>query len=158
MKSQLIIGNSHSKKLFIKAFLICLLTLIVTTCKTNQIQTSNSVETAVAAQDTIKISHDSLTYDIMIIEPGFGSWLERMAKPSGYYSLEFLEGRNQVYVSEWNRRVLQSSAQYAHLYEMQINYNVHLKYGYEVNYKLYNYFIYFQLRHEQQLSGILPKI
>ena len=130
----------------------------VTTCKTSQIPRNNIIETTVASQDTIKISHDSLSYDIMIIEPGFGSWLERIAKPSGYYSLEFLEGRNRIYVSEWNRRVLQASKQHARLYEMQINYSFNVKYGYEVNYKLYNYFIYFQLRHKQQLSGILPKI
>ena len=109
-------------------------------------------------QDILKISHNSLDYDITIIEPGFGSWLERMAKPTGYYSLEFLKSKNRIFVSEWNRRVLQTSQQYMNLYEMQINYNFNTNYGYEVNYKLYNYFIYFQIRYKQQLSGILPKI
>jgi len=40
---------------------------------------------------------------------------------------------------------------------MQINYNRNVDYGYDVNYKLYNYFIYFQLKFKQQLSGFIPQ-
>ena len=109
-------------------------------------------------QDTFRIANDKLEYEIIIIEPGFNSWLERMAKPEGYYSQEFLEGRNQIYVSEWNRRVLRPSVYNTSLYEMQIDYNTSIDYGYEVNYKLYNYFIYFQLHYKQQLSGLAPRI
>ena len=33
-----------------------------------------------------------------------------------------------------------------------------IDYGYDVNYKLYNYFIYFQLTYKQQLTGFIPRI
>ena len=41
---------------------------------------------------------------------------------------------------------------------MQIDYQAHIDYGYEVNYKLYNYFIYFQIQYKQRLAGFVPRI
>ncbi|MCB0462750.1 MAG: DUF6146 family protein [Flavobacteriaceae bacterium] len=136
---------------------LVLLAFIVS-CKTTERAPSQKKDTATTEKDTVRIANDELEYEIIIIEPGFESWLERMAKPEGYYSQEFLEARNQIYVSEWNRRVLQPSVYDPKLYEMQIDYNPSIDYGYEVNYKLYNYFIYFQLHYKQQLSGLVPRI
>ena len=70
----------------------------------------------------------------------------------------YLENRNIIYVSEWNSRVLQPQRFNPNLYEMQIDYRQGIDYGYEVNYKLYNYFIYFQLKYKQQLAGRVPRI
>ncbi len=139
------------------ALLIITMAFIVS-CKTTNNMSTNDKESQKKEQDTVRIANDKLEYEIIIIEPGFNSWLERMAKPEGYYSQEFLEGRNQIYVSEWNRRVLRPSVYNTSLYEIQIDYNTSIDYGYEVNYKLYNYFIYFQLHYKQQLSGLAPRI
>lgn len=141
-----------------KLILVVIVLAFVASCKTSDKMASNDSESPSTEQDTIRIANDKLEYEIIIIEPGFNSWLERMAKPEGYYSKEFLEGRNQIYVAEWNRRVLQPSVYNTNLYELQIDYNHTIDYGYDVNYKLYNYFIYFQLHYKQQLSGLVPRI
>lgn len=112
----------------------------------------------VVANDTVKIENDDLEYEIIIIEPGFNTWLASTAKPEGYYSQGYLENKNIIYVSEWNNRVLQPQVYDPNLYEMQIDYQQGIDYGYEVNYKLYNYFIYFQLKYKQQLAGFVPRI
>ena len=44
------------------------------------------------------------------------------------------------------------------LYMLRIDYDVRTDYGYEVNYLLYNYFIYFQLKYNQQLTTLIPRI
>lgn len=103
--------------------------------------------------DTIKISGDNLEYDVIIIEPGFGSYLASTAKPEGFYNQNYLENKNIRYVQEWNRRVLMPSRYNSNLYEMEINYRQGIDYGYDVNYKIYNYFIYFQNRYNQNLLG-----
>ncbi|WP_442983569.1 DUF6146 family protein [Sediminicola sp. YIK13] len=108
--------------------------------------------------DTITIANDSLEYDIIIIEPGFNFWLRSIAKPRQYYSKFFLENRNDIYVREWNNRVLQPQRFDPNLYELQINYDSNTDYGYEVNYKLYNYFIYFQRKYKQRLGPFVPRI
>ncbi|MBJ6367626.1 DUF6146 family protein [Snuella sedimenti] len=111
-----------------------------------------------AVSDTVRIANDKLEYEIIIIEPGFNFWLASRAKPEGYYSQQFMENRNMFYVNEWNRRVLNPMRYNPNLYEMQIDYQNHIDYGYDVNYKLYNYFIYFQLTYKQRLAGFIPRI
>lgn len=108
--------------------------------------------------DTIAISSDKTEYEIIIIEPGFNFWLQSIARPEGYYSQYFLENRNRILVTEWNRRVLSPQQFDPHLYELQINYDWNIDYGYEVNYKLYNYFVYFQRKYRQRLGPFVPRI
>lgn len=105
-----------------------------------------------AESDTISIVNEALEYEIIIIELGFGSWLASTAKPEGYYTQEYLENKNIFMVSEWNNRVLQPNRYNPNLYEMQIDYHNGVDYGYEVNYKLYNYFVFFQNKYNQQLG------
>ncbi|WP_242093763.1 DUF6146 family protein [Aestuariivivens sediminicola] len=113
---------------------------------------------AAAQNDTVSISNDELEYEIIIIEPGFNIWLMTNARPEGYYSQSFLENRNYQYVVEWNQRVMQSRGFDPNLYQLPIDYNPQIDYGYEVNYKLYNYFIYFQLTYNQRLGPFTPRI
>jgi hypothetical protein len=108
--------------------------------------------------DTVEISDPESNYEIIIIEPGFNVWLQTVARPEGYYSQNFLENRNRLYVIEWNNRVLNPLQYNARLYELQINYDPFIDYGYEVNYKLYNYFIYFQRKYNQRLGPFAPRI
>ena len=108
--------------------------------------------------DTIKITSDKTEYEIIIIEPGYNFWLQSIAKPEGYYSQSFLENRNNIYVIAWNQRVTQPLRYRPDLYELQIDYSPHIDYGYEVNYKLYNYFIYFQRKYNQRLGPFIPRI
>ena len=103
-------------------------------------------------------STDSLEYQIIIIEPGFNGWLQSTARPEGYYSQSFLEGRNRLYVQAWNQRNLQPHTYDPNLYELRIDYDPFTDYGYDVNYKLYNYFISLQLKYKPRVSTCYPRI
>lgn len=118
---------------------------------------STTSEKTSKLSDTVRIANDELEYEVIIIDIGFSTWLNSMAKPRGYYDENFLENRNRIYVTEWNARVLQPQRYNSNLYEMQINYNQQIKYGYEVNYLIYNYFIYFQIANKQRLAGFVPR-
>lgn len=106
----------------------------------------------------VKISNDSVEYEITIIDFGFNTWLNSIAKPREFYSNQYLRSRNNIYVINWNQRVLQPRRYNPNLYEMQVNYNPNIDYGYEVNYQLYNYFIYFQRKYNQRLGPFFPSI
>jgi Family of unknown function (DUF6146) len=106
--------------------------------------------------DTIKIANEELEYEVMIIDAGFATWLNSRAFPRKYHSESFLENKNQFFVAEWNRRVLEPQRFDPMLYEMQINYDSNTRYGYEVNYLIYNYMIYFQNTYKQRLWGNVP--
>jgi len=108
--------------------------------------------------DTIRISNEKLEYEVLIFDIGFSSWFNSFAKPRNYYSQSYLESRNRVWVLEWNRRAMLSSQYNPNLYEMTINYQTGVDYGFEVNYMIYNYLVYFQLTNKQQLGGFVPRI
>ena len=108
--------------------------------------------------DTIRISNKELEYDIIIIDPGFTNWFNTFAKPRNYYSQAYMEARNIIWVLEWNRRFQLPNQYNRDLYDMRIDYDTSTNYGYEVNYMLYNYLIYFQLTYKQQLGGYSPRI
>ncbi|WP_281234488.1 DUF6146 family protein [Flavobacterium gelatinilyticum] len=140
-----------------KCISILFLLLIIIACSTTS-QTIAGTDTASAKKinDTVRIANDSLEYEVIIIDNGFSTWLASRAFPRNYYTLEYLENKNYLYVTEWNNRVLQPQRYSPNLYEMTINYRPDIRYGYEVNYLIYNYMIYFQNTYKQTLWGIVP--
>lgn len=138
--------------------LSCILACFVACNTPSKSIQSSKKEVNSITQDTVRIANEEVEYEIIIIEPGFNSWLLSYARPKGYYSQNFLESRNQLLVREWNLRVNQPHIFDPSLYQLRIDYNPNIDYGYDVNYKLYNYFIYFQLHYKQQLSSFIPRI
>ena len=139
------------------AFIIVLIA-IIGACSTPKNNLASLPATTAVKGDTVRIANDSLEYEVIIIDPGFSSWILGRAQPRGFHSETFLENRNRIYVAEWNRRAMQPLSFNPNLYEMQIDYNPNIHYGYEVNYLIYNYFIYFQITYKQQLAGFVPRI
>lgn len=140
--------------------IFCLITIFTFSCKSvnSNSQPINELDESLVKNDTVRIASDDTTYEIIIIEPGFNAWLAGIARPRGYYSQSFMETRNQLFVQEWNLRVLRPMDFNPNLYELRIDYDRNTDYGYEINYKLYNYFIYFQLTYNQRLSSFIPRI
>ena len=131
--------------------------LILVACNASQ-NKKKIEEKSKLESDTIRIANKEIEYEVLIIDVGFSSWFNSNAKPRNYYSKSYLESRNRVWVLEWNRRVMLSSQYDPNLYEMTINYETNINYGYEVNYMLYNYLVYFQLKNNQKLGGFSPRI
>jgi hypothetical protein len=131
--------------------------LILVACNASQ-NKKKIEEKSKLESDTIRIANKEIEYEVLIIDVGFSSWFNSNAKPRNYYSQSYLESRNRVWVLEWNRRVMLSSQYDPNLYEMTINYETNINYGYEVNYMLYNYLVYFQLKNNQKLGGFSPRI
>jgi hypothetical protein len=125
-------------------------------CKTSKSGFTETKKPATSINDTVRIANEELEYEVIIIDPGFSTWLNTIALPRGYYSQSYLESKNQLYVSEWNNRAIQPLRYNPNLYEMTINYNPAINYGYEVNYLIYNYMIYFQNTYKQRLFGHVP--
>lgn len=141
--------------------LILLLIFALTACNSSYdsaSKTENEKAVSIEDGDTVRIADEESEYEIIIIEPGFNNWLLGRARPPGYYSQQFLENRNMLYVNAWNNRVLEPQTFDPRLYFQQIDYNPNIDYGYEVNYKLYYYFIYFQLTYDQRLTNLVPRI
>jgi len=113
--------------------------------------TSNTVTNASENEKPVVISNDNLEYEVIIIDQGFNLYLNTIAKPVGFYSQAFLENKNSFFVSAWNIRANNPTNFNPNIYENIIDYNSHLDYGYEVNYKLFNYFEFAQQKYNMRL-------
>lgn len=130
---------------------ICLIGLFIYSCSSTRDRDMQAGENMVQ-NDTVRIANDSLEYEIIIIDPGFSYFLNAIARPEGYYSLSYLENKNRFLVTDYNQRVRQPFRYDPSIYEMEINYDPNIDYGYEVNYKLYNYFVYLSRKYNQRFS------
>lgn len=144
-------------------YIISILTILLAfSCKTNRASfkknntTNLELKDSSIKNDTVRIANDEIEYEIIIIDPGFTGWLASTARPRGYYEQPYLEVKNRQWVTEWNIRA-QNPLKYGKLYQMQIDYRPNIDYGYEVNYLLYNYLVYFQIRNNQSFTGVVPQ-
>jgi len=133
-------------------FLMAIAISVFYSCGSSQTTIGSDKNQSAIENDTIHIANEGLEYDIMIIEPGFNSWLLSQP-PRGFYGQSVLESKNRMFVSEFNNRVLQAGQYNRNLYGERINYDPNVDYGYEVNYMLYNYFVYFQEKYNQHFIG-----
>ncbi len=100
--------------------------------------------------DTIRIANDSLKYEVIIFEPGFNAWLATQPQ-RGYFTQSSMEITNNFRINEYNLRVQNPSRYGIHLYPFRIDYDRRIDYGYEVNYLLHNYFLFFEQKYNQRL-------
>ena len=136
--------------------LVFIASFFLFSCNSNKNFSAENTEKLTS--DTIHISNPDLEYDVIIIDGGFTSWFNTYAKPKGFYSQSYLETRNKFWILEWNNRARNSIQNNSNLYEMEINYDNTTNYGYNVNYMIYNYLVYFQLTNKQQLGGFQARL
>ena len=130
---------------------------ILWSCNSSKQSMNNAEQIGPVKSDTIRIANEELEYEVLIIDSGFSSWLITNSYPRNYHSQSYLEAKNNVWVAEYNNRALQPNRYSSYLYEMPINYNPNIDYGYEVNYLIYNYMVYFQNTNKQKLFGYVPQ-
>ncbi|WP_372745498.1 DUF6146 family protein [Lutibacter sp.] len=132
-----------------KNIFYCLaLTLSIVSCGSN-LKTVNT-ENNNLPEGAVRIANDSLEYEIIIIDIGFETYLNTIAKPITYYSEEYYKLKNKFYVTEWNIRARNPLRYNSSIYENVINYDFNIDYGLEVNYKLYNYFKFVEHKYKQK--------
>ncbi len=86
-------------------------------------------------------TNDSLEYRLIVLDPGFDTWLA--TRPvMGFYSNDYYLQRNRFYVAEWNLRY--QTRNYSGLYDSYIDYRPNNDYGLEFNYRLYYFFKFFE--------------
>lgn len=119
-----------------QVYYIFLFAIIVYSCGTSN-KTLSNIQTL--EEEAVVISNDSLEYEIIIMDIGFNTYLNSIAKPVNFYSQNYYEIKNYLYVTEWNVRHF-NPLKYGNFYENYIDYQPNIDYGLDVNYKLFNYF------------------
>ena len=128
-----------------KKALYVILALFLLSCGSTQKTTEKNLP-----DEAVRIANDELEYEIIIIDIGFQSYLNSIAQPANFYSVEYYEQRNRMYVAEWNNRFRNPQRYNPNIYENEINYDPNIRYGLDVNYKLFNYFKFVEYKYNQR--------
>ena len=83
---------------------------------------------------------DSVSYELVVLDPGFESWYLMHSRPDWYHSQSYYETWNLQYVPAWNSKVMMP--RYSRLFEHTIDYDSFTDYGLDLNHKLFYYFQY----------------
>ncbi|RUT78904.1 DUF6146 family protein [Ancylomarina longa] len=122
------------KQFIMKQFIFIILAIfLLGACSTySAFETSesdkNNQETAIV--------QDSTKYELLILDIGFESWFATRNLRASAHSEWYYTNWNQIYVNEWNRLYLEGHP----YFENYIDYSPYEEYGFDINYKLYNYF------------------
>jgi hypothetical protein len=123
-----------------------LISVIACSVQRNSDTTDRSLNSRLVLTDTAAVK-DSLEYDLVIFDPGFEYWLDARAYSRNQYSNQYLSTMNHMYVTEWNRRYSLGDRRI----ESYIDYSPFIEYDFELNYKLYMYFKYFEETYNTRL-------
>ncbi len=129
---------------------IALLLILISSCGSKNNSLVDGKENKGKVSDTVRIANDSLEYEIIIIEPGFNTWLLTQLR-RGARSQAAMDIVNDRKVTEYNLRVNQPLRFDQDLYTFPIEYDRRVDYGYEVTYLLFNYFNFFEQQYNQRL-------
>lgn len=117
---------------------------------------SNPIKNQEGKEKPVVIANDSLEYEVIIIDVGFNYYLNSLAQPRGYYSQKYLENQNRIFVTNWNYRAQNPQQFNPNIFQNIIEYYPNVDYGYEVNYKLFNYFLFAQRKYKMNLGSVRP--
>ncbi len=138
--------NFQNLTLMKNVFYLLMMSFLLLQCKSLQ-------STTTSAEKPLTIAQDSLTYDVIIFDVGFESYLNTIAKPMNFYSQDYYELKNSLYVLSWNYRVRTSrQGHWSQVFESEIDYDSNINYGLEVNYKLYNYFKFIEYKYKIKIQ------
>ncbi len=86
---------------------------------------------------------DTLSFELLIFDPGFEPWFRAVSKPETHYSKQYLESWNIRLVNQWNALINRplSSACSPQSY---IHYDMANDYGISLNHTLFYYFRFMQ--------------
>lgn len=99
---------------------------------------------------SIQVAESEEKHELIVIDSGFNSWLA--TQPSiEMYSHAYLKTKNVTFVAEYNSRVNNRQYYGNDLYPQRIEYSSTEVYDKELDYTLYNYFMYFQEKYNQRL-------
>lgn len=100
----------------------------------------SSSKNAGQGKDGKNTTEDSTEYDVEMFDAKFYSWYERYQTPANYRQQSYYESWNKQYVSMWNNKANSSSGKFP--FDPVVGYNATEDYGFELNHKLFHYFMY----------------
>ncbi|WP_372950163.1 DUF6146 family protein [Mariniphaga sp.] len=91
-------------------------------------------------KDEMVAVEDSIEYQLETFDSKFETWYALHNNPSQYRSQQYYENWNRQYVNAWNYNATQPGK--SSFFEPIVGYEPNIDYGFELNHRLFYYFMY----------------
>ncbi len=89
---------------------------------------------------------DTLSYELVIMDPAFESWFGQTHKPKTFYELAYLQKWNEELSMQWNSFGAAPGLRPECIPASYIGYDANAEYGKELEHRLFYFFRYWQER------------
>ncbi len=131
-------------KRLIKTFLIIGL-ILITGSPVFSVTVGNEPVDTLKLDEKVENKNDTITYELVIFDPGFSSWYARESRPASFYSQAYLERWNKILTDQWNQ-LIHSARRRDCAPEVYLDYDTDIDYGMQFNHELFYYFKYMHRR------------
>lgn len=132
-----------------KFFLLGSIFLLFNACSSNKhnINAESSLK-----ENSLKFEpNNNGEYDIIVLDPQYDVYLKTIALPKDFYTKQYYKQRNRLYVTIWNQRHMQPFNYDPNLYAVSIDLDPRIDYGYEFEYKLFNFFKFIEYKYHVRI-------
>lgn len=128
---------------------LALLSIFIWSCSAGKKPLAEDQSPAVAVQ---KKTDSADEWEITVFDAGYENFVATRALPRSMFTESYLKSRNTLLVSEWNSRFY--SGVNPSFYEVAIDYDPQENYGFEFEYRLYQFFAYCNWKYGVRFSGL----
>ncbi len=101
---------------------------------------------------TQKKTDSSDEWEITVFDTEYETFVATRAQPKSMFTESSLKARNQMLVTEWNSRFY--SGVNPNFYEVAIDYDPKENYGFDFEYRLYQFFAYCNWKYGVRFNGL----
>lgn len=101
-------------------------------------------------EEVVEEKNDTLEYELVIFDPAFEDWFQRVRRPKSFYEESYLKRWNEELVHQWNNPG-HIPVRRECMPETYLEYDKDADYGMELEYRL---FYFFRYMHEH--CGLFP--
>ncbi|MBN9337009.1 MAG: hypothetical protein J0I88_04065 [Chryseobacterium sp.] len=130
-------------------FAIIVITGLVWSSTSNPKHVSDNAKLNLSTQ---KKTDSADEWEITVFDTEYETFVATRAQPKSMFTESSLKARNQLLVTEWNNRFY--SGVNPNFYEVAIDYDPKENYGFDFEYRLYQFFAYCNWKYGVRFNGL----
>ena len=130
-------------------FTILIISGFIWSCSSGLGKTANESKPQISSQ---KKTDSADEWEVTVFDAEYENFVATRAQPKSMFTESSLKSRNQILVTEWNNRFYSNTN--PNFYEVAIDYDQKENYGFDFEYRLYQFFAYCNWKYGIQFNGL----
>lgn len=129
--------------------ILTIISVFIWSCVTNKKPQAEDQKPSIATQ---KKTDSADEWEITVFDAEYETFVASRAQPRSMFTESSLKSRNTILVTEWNSRFYSGTNR--NFYEVAIDYDPKENYGFEFEYRMYQFFAYCNWKYGIRFNGL----